>query len=119
MSGRTTPPATAEDLRERYIGQQFQTIEERLEAGSQRMAIIEQQLAATREELQRNSDITADIREILAAGRLGLKVLGALGQLVRWLGIVAGGLAAIYGAWHAFRQGADPIEALRQAFTKS
>lgn len=105
MSNHITPAPGVDDLRDRYIGQQFQSIDERLEAGSHRMAIIEQQVAATREELQRNSDITADIREILAAGRLGLKVLGGLGQLVRWLGVIAAGVAAIYGAWQAITKG--------------
>jgi hypothetical protein len=87
------PPSVVEDLRER------------LAEGDRRMADMERQIAAMREELRDNSEITQDIREILTAAKVGLRVLGGLGQLVKWLGIVAGGVAAIYGAYQALRQG--------------
>jgi chromosome segregation ATPase len=106
MTGGNHPPATAaDDLRERYIGMQFHSIEERLAEAERRMSDVEKQLAAMREELRDNSEITQDIREILIAARVGLRVLGGLGQVVKWIGIVAGGLAAIYGAWQAITKG--------------
>lgn len=105
MPNHITPPATIEDLRERYIGQQFYSIEERLEAGDKRMAALESELKAARDELARNSEITQEIRDILAAVRLGLRVLGGIGQLVKWLGALAAAVAAIYGAWQAITKG--------------
>ena len=96
---------TPADLAERYIGQQFQSIEERMAAGDKRMAEIEKQLNAMREELHDNSEITQEIREILIAARWGLRALGGLGQAVKWVGVVAGGVAAVYGAYQALKQG--------------
>jgi hypothetical protein len=98
----------AEDQRERYIGQQFQSIEDRMEAGDKRMSDVESRLTAALVELKRNSEITEDIREILTAGKLGLRVLGAVGQAVRWLGLVAAGAAALYGAYQALRGNVPP-----------
>jgi hypothetical protein len=98
MSRLAAQPPTAEDQRDRNIGMQFQSIEDRL-------AEAEKQLSAMREELRDNSEITQDIREILVAAKVGLRVLGGLGQLVKWLGIVAGGVAAVYGAWQAITKG--------------
>lgn len=97
------PRQSPEDARERYIAQQFGTIERRLDSGAKRMDDIEAKLADAHEEIKRNSEITEDIREILSAGKLGLRVLGGIGQAVRWLGMLAAAAVAIYGAWQAIR----------------
>lgn len=82
--------------------------EARLDSGDRRMKDIEDQLIEVRSELKRNSELTQDIRDILTATKVGLKVLGGIGQLVRWLGFVAGGVLAIWGAWQAFLHQAKP-----------
>lgn len=83
----------------------FRAIDERLAAGAQRMNALEERQAALQRELARNSEITGDIREILAACRLGLRVLGGLGQLVRWIGMVATAALAIWAVIYAIKSG--------------
>lgn len=77
---------------------QLEAIHERLDQGDKRMAAIESEVA-------KNTAITNDIKEILDAVRLGLKTLGVLGAVVKWGGMVAGGIAAL---WALFHQGPKP-----------
>ena len=93
------------EQQERYIAQQFGAIEDRLSEGDVRMTALERQVADMRGELARNSEITQDIRDILSAGRLGLRVLGGLGSAVKWAGMLAGGVMAVWGAWQAVMHG--------------
>lgn len=86
----------------------FKAIEARLAAGDLRMGDLQAHLAVVRQELARNSEVTEDIREILAAAKVGLRVLGGIGQAVRWLSIVATACVAIWGAWQAFMHGSKP-----------
>ena len=60
-----------------------------LARGEERMAAIEAELLA-------NSAVTAEIRDILAVAKVGLRVLGGVGTAVRWAGYIATALGAIY-----------------------
>jgi hypothetical protein len=80
-------------------------LEQALAEGKQRMDRMEV-------EMQENTVMTTDLKkdtsevlEILAAVKGGLKVLGGLGQIIKWAGMVAAGVAAILalvkGHWPA------------------
>lgn len=49
-----------------------------------------------------------EMLEIFQAVKGGFKVLGWLAAVVKWAGIIGGGVAAIYAAWHAVSGGAKP-----------
>jgi hypothetical protein len=66
---------------------------------------IDQRLLKVVEELERNSEITTDIRDILTAAKVGLRVLGGIGQAMRWLGLLATAGVAIYGAVYSATHG--------------
>lgn len=71
----------------------------RLNAGEKRMQNIERAL-------EDNTAITRDIKDILDAARVGFKVLGGLGAVFKWAGIVAGALVAIWSFILAVSHGA-------------
>lgn len=96
--GAPVPPVTYREL---------EHIEERLEKGAERMRRIEESLTAQKRELDRNTELTqaiqtdtADIRELLAAARVGFKVLGGLGTLAKWAAPILAVLAAL-GLFHS------------------
>lgn len=72
---------------------QLVEIQARLDDGDARMTRIESSLEA-------NTAVTTDIKDILEAGRLGLKVLGWIGAAAKWVGLVAAGGAALWGFFH-------------------
>ena len=73
-------------------------IEARLERGSQHMDLIDQAMLE-------NTALTQEIRDILTTAKTGFRVLGGLGTLVKWTGMVAGGLLALYTAIYALAHG--------------
>ena len=73
-------------------------IEARLDRGSIRMDLSD-------EVMRENTAITQEVRDILAAAKTGLRVLGGLGTLFKWVGMVAGGLLALYTAIYALMHG--------------
>lgn len=101
-----------ESLTKLDASDRFDSIEKRLADGATRMLRFEKELQAVRAELRANTevttgiaDLTQDIRDVLVAGRVGLKVLGGVGTTVKWLGIIAGGALAIYTALYALTHG--------------
>jgi hypothetical protein len=97
------PPVTHRDL---------EHINERLERGADRMQSIENRLSAQQQELNRNTELTrsisqdtADIRELMAAARLGFKVLGGLGLVAKWAAPFVTVGIAIYGFWQSLKGG--------------
>jgi hypothetical protein len=64
-------------------------IEARLDKGSQRMDVLD-------EAVKINTNLTQEIHDILAAARMGFKVLGWTGTVLKWLGAIAGALVSIY-----------------------
>ena len=51
-------------------------------------------LKAQREELADNTEITQNVRDAVTAGRVA-------GHLIKWAGVIAATVSAIYGAWWA------------------
>lgn len=79
----------------------FDSIDQRLDAGSKRMKSIEQQLAE-------NTELTRDVREFLETGRAGLRVLGVLGSVASWLGKLATAGLALWALFQAIKHGGPP-----------
>ena len=72
-----------------------------LQRGDTRMGSLEAALTG-------NSAVTAEVRDILSVAKMGLRVLGGVGMLVRWCGYVAAAGAAIYSAWYMATHGGKP-----------
>jgi hypothetical protein len=51
-------------------------------------------LKAQREELADNTEITQSVRDAVTAGRVA-------GHLIKWAGVIAAAISAVYGAWWA------------------
>ena len=104
------------DLRLRMLEQQSadwaemaRRIDERFAAGSRRMDGLQGQLTAMSGDLQANTTVTTEVRDILTLGKNGFKVLGWLGSGVIWTAKAVGALSAaglaVYSAWYAFAHG--------------
>jgi hypothetical protein len=78
-------------------------VQRQLATGDLRMNGIES-------ELRNNTAITADVKALLEAARVGLKVIGWLGSAAVWIGKIAAGVGAIYAAWQLIRHGAPPAK---------
>ena len=58
---------------------------------------------------QRNNDLTQEIRDVIVAGKTGLKVLGGIGTAVKWIASVAAAIVTIWGLiWLILHPGALP-----------
>ena len=81
----------------------------RLETGSIRMEVMEKNQIDMKRELAANTVITGEIRDLMAAARVGFKVLGGMATAAKWLGILASAALAIYTAFYALtHNGATP-----------
>ena len=95
------PERAAYDRQLEYLATVVTKIEERLESGSKRMDTFEKSM-------QVNNEMTGEIHAMFSAGKGGLKVLGWLGSIVKWLGMIAMAALAIYTAFYALLHGGAP-----------
>ena len=58
--------------------------------------------------LSENTAITSEIRDLLTAVKGGIRVLGWLGTGAKWLGAIAGAVAAIYTVAYMVTHGGRP-----------
>jgi len=93
MPESNKPPAELEEWQRQ--------ITSRLDAGSKRMKAIEAEVAL-------NTEITAEIRDLILAAKVGFKVLGGLGLAAKWLGYVAAAAVSIWTAYQSFKAGGPP-----------
>lgn len=110
---RDTPPTDQQRIRVLEAGHRvlieqladvaatMQEVHACLQRGDTRMGSLET-------ELKGNSAVTAEVRDILSVAKVGLRVLGGVGMLVRWCGYVAAACAAIYSAWYIATHGGKP-----------
>ena len=70
-----------------------------------RIAHVETVQAAMLESLRINNELTADIKDLLTAARVGFKVLGGLGTAAKWVGAMAAAGMAIWVALYALTHG--------------
>lgn len=80
-------------------------IDQQLAAGRRRMEALERGQHEMRKELRENTRITQEIADVMTAGRVGLKVLGGIGTVVKWLGVLAAGALAIWTFLYAATHG--------------
>lgn len=77
-------------------------VHERLDNSSRRMELFEA-------EMRSNTAATLEVRDILQAARVGLKVLGGIGVAAKWLGTIAAAAFAIWTFVYALmHNGASP-----------
>lgn len=84
-----------------YLAGCIERIDQRLDNGSDRMDLMQ-------EELTRNTEVTTEVRDLLQMAKAGLRVLGGIGQAARWFGGLAAAAAAIWALWQAIRHGTPP-----------
>jgi hypothetical protein len=73
-----------------------------------RFGKIEARLSAVETDIQLNTALTKEIRDVMVAGRVGLKVLGGVGTAIKWLGMLAAAIVAIYSASYLLLHGGPP-----------
>lgn len=64
-------------------------IDDRLDAGAARMDAMQRELAA-------NTEVTTEIRDLLASFKGGFRVAGWLGVVAKWLGGLAAAATALW-----------------------
>jgi hypothetical protein len=87
------------------ISERLSAIDHRLDRGAEKMEQHADALTKMAAELKANSETTNEVRELLALGRNGLKVLGWLGSAAKWLSTIATAALAVYGAFYAITHG--------------
>ena len=94
---------------EHDVHERFKAIEDRLAEGSDRMGRIEKAQTEISASLNSNTDMTSDIKGAIEAAKAGFKVLGWIGGVFKWLGAIAGGVAAIWALVYAMTHGGKPL----------
>lgn len=83
------------------ISERLLAIDARLDRGAEKMDEQADRLKSVEAELRSNSETTREVRELLDAGKSGLRVLGWLGAAGKWIGTLATAGIAVYGALYA------------------
>ena len=83
----------------------LKAIEDALSDGKRRMDAFETELKDNTTATLANTELTTEIRDILMAAKLGLKAIGAIGSIAKWLGLIATAGVAIYTAIYAMTHG--------------
>ncbi len=74
-------------------------VQRQLAAGGDRMTAIERDIKA-------NTELTAEVKDLLNAAKLGLKVLGWIGVFAVWVGKIATAAITLWGLFQLIRHGA-------------
>ena len=67
--------------------------------------LLTEQLIGLRLDLERNTEATEDIRDVMQAAHAGFRVLGWLGTALKVLATIGAALVTIIGIWQALRNG--------------
>lgn len=94
MDRSDDPQTTANDDR-------FDIIERQLIQGAKRMDSLESSV-------KQNTELTQEIRDVMVAAKVGFRVLGGVGTMVKWFGVIAAGALSIYVAVYAALHGGHP-----------
>ena len=94
-----SPEAQPQDRRTHDA--RLDAIENQLREGAQRMDGMQT-------ELTRNTEVTTEVRDLLAAYKSGMRVLAGLGKVAVWVGKLAAAGAAISAFWYAITHGGQP-----------
>lgn len=73
-----------------------------------RLASIEAELLQGRGRMDRmetsmsaNTEMTSEIRDVIVAAKVGLRVIGGIGTVAKWVAAIAGAVVAVYAALRA------------------
>lgn len=81
-----------------------------IQAQHRAVDLLTQQMVQLRMDLERNTEVTEEIRDMVRAARAGFKVLGWLGTALKWTATAGAAIVTLYGAWHALRHGDLPTK---------
>lgn len=101
MDSRPTPLEERRDPDAPVTRADLANVQRQLASGDTRMTTIETELKA-------NTKLTEDVKDLLDAARVGLKVVGWIGTAAVWVGKIAAAIATIWGAWQLIRHGSPP-----------
>jgi hypothetical protein len=97
------------------IEQLKRDVDSRFEKGATRMDTLADLIdenrkahAANAKALAENTKITKEIKETFDAVKGGFKVLGWIGVAVKWVGSIAGGVAAVFALYYTLINGGPP-----------
>ena len=93
-------PTMTEAALRAYIDERFANVDEQLDAGRQRMKSIEDEVSANTKMTSESHEMLSGITELLAAGKAGLKVLGWLGEAVKWIVKFVAPFVALWAMFH-------------------
>lgn len=66
---------------------------------------IKRRLAIVEKSLIENTEITAEIRDIMSTAKTGFRVLGWIGIAAKWLATMSLAISSVYGVWYAITHG--------------
>ena len=66
---------------------------------------IELRLGLVEGQITTNTELTKEIRDAIVAAKMGFKVIGGIGQIVKWAGIISAAALSIYAAIFALMHG--------------
>lgn len=102
---RRAQPVTNVDLQLEYLAKLIGNVEDRQTEAAGRMDTMQRELST-------NTEVTTEVRELLAAAKSGLKVIGAIGTVGMWVlkavGALGAAAAAVYTIWHLIKNGKPP-----------
>lgn len=79
-------------------GTKLDTMAVDFNAFDQRLLKLEQSVAL-------NNEMTSTLLELFSVAKSGLKFMGWFGSVVKWAGMVGGGVAGMYAAYRAAKGG--------------
>lgn len=98
---RRTGSVTNVDLQLEYLAKLIGNVEDRQTEAVSRMDTMQRELTA-------NTEVTTEVRELLSAAKGGLKVIGGIGAVAKWVGGIGAAGVSIYTLWHMFTHGGRP-----------
>lgn len=98
---RRTGPVTNVDLQLEYLAKLIGNVEDRQTEAVGRMDTMQRELTA-------NTEVTTEVRELLSAAKGGLKVIGGIGTIAKWIGGIGAAGVSIYTVYHMLTHGGKP-----------
>lgn len=95
---RRPGPVTGTDLQLEYLARMIGNIEDRQTDAAARMDTMQRELSA-------NTEVTTEVRELLAAAKGGLRVLGSIGTVAKWLGGLGAAGVSLYTLYYMLTHG--------------
>lgn len=94
-------PDPQTDRQMAWFADRLTAVEACLAQGTERMGAMQHELTA-------NTATTEEVRDILGAAKGFFRFASAAGTVLKWVGGIAGAIAAIYTGWHMLMHGGKP-----------